>query len=92
MWGQLRGPRYWVQLDGSRHLSFTDFQVLLPQLGPYLLAFFDRHLRHRSARLLDGPSRRYPETDSCRDREPMPVLARWAKHSESYGCPSVRGV
>lgn len=61
MWGQLRGPRYWVQLDGSRHLSFTDFQVLLPQLGPYLLAFFDRHLRHRSARLLDGPSRRYPE-------------------------------
>ena len=84
MWGQLRGPRYWVQLDGSRHLSFTDFQVLLPQLGlppedieptigtidgrrsvtvqrAYLLAFFDRHLRHRPAPLLDGPSRRYPE-------------------------------
>lgn len=33
MWDRLRGPRYWVQLDGSRHLSFTDFQVLLPQAG-----------------------------------------------------------
>lgn len=33
LWDRLRGPRYWVQLDGSRHLSFTDFQVLLPQTG-----------------------------------------------------------
>ncbi|MFG1607675.1 alpha/beta hydrolase family protein [Actinoplanes sp. NPDC049265] len=83
-WGRLRGPRHWVQLDDARHLSFTDFQVLLPQTGAppeeitpivgsingprsvavqraYLRAFFDRHLRHRPGRLLDGPSARYPE-------------------------------
>lgn len=83
-WERLRGPRYWVQLDDTQHLSFTDFQVLLPQVGAppdeiepvigsingprsvavqraYVRAFFDRHLRHRPGRLLDGPSARYPE-------------------------------
>jgi len=33
IWGRLRSPRYWLQLDGSGHLSFTDFQVLLAQVG-----------------------------------------------------------
>ncbi|WP_329101307.1 hydrolase [Micromonospora sp. NBC_01699] len=33
MWSRLRGPRYWIQLENAGHLSFTDFQVLLPQLG-----------------------------------------------------------
>jgi predicted dienelactone hydrolase len=33
MWSRLRGPRYWIELDNAGHLSFTDFQVLLPQLG-----------------------------------------------------------
>lgn len=33
IWPKLHGPRYWVQLENSAHLSFTDFQVLLPQIG-----------------------------------------------------------
>ncbi|MEV6298965.1 hydrolase [Actinoplanes sp. NPDC051861] len=33
MWDGLRGPRYWLELEGAAHLSFTDFQVLYPQLG-----------------------------------------------------------
>ncbi len=33
MWGKLRGSRYWLQLKDSRHLSFTDLQVLTPQAG-----------------------------------------------------------
>ncbi|GAB2577569.1 lipase [Paractinoplanes abujensis] len=84
MWGKLRGPRYWLQLDHTAHLSYTDLQTLLPQLGtpapdrepligsidgersiavqrPYVVAFFDRHLRHGDGRLLAGPSSRYPE-------------------------------
>ncbi|MBL7259994.1 alpha/beta hydrolase family protein [Paractinoplanes lichenicola] len=84
MWGKLRGPRYWLQVDHTAHLSFTDLQTLLPQLGtpapereqligsidgersiavqrPYVVAFFDRHLRHGDARLLAGPSPRFPE-------------------------------
>jgi dienelactone hydrolase len=32
-WNNLRGKRYWIELEGSAHLSFSDFQVLLPQLG-----------------------------------------------------------
>ena len=31
-WARLRGPRYRLQLDGTRHLSFTDFQVLFAQI------------------------------------------------------------
>jgi pimeloyl-ACP methyl ester carboxylesterase len=33
LWAHLRGPRHQLQLDGSGHLSFTDYQVLLPQAG-----------------------------------------------------------
>ncbi|MFC8077434.1 alpha/beta hydrolase family protein [Streptomyces sp. NPDC057307] len=33
MWTRLRGPRYWIQLKNAGHLSFTDFQILLPQSG-----------------------------------------------------------
>lgn len=33
MWSRLRGPRYWIQVENAGHLSFTDFQVLLPQIG-----------------------------------------------------------
>jgi len=33
IWPRLRGPRYDLQLAGSGHMSFTDFQVLLPQAG-----------------------------------------------------------
>ncbi|MFI5496328.1 alpha/beta hydrolase family protein [Actinoplanes sp. NPDC051859] len=33
MWSRLRGPRYWIQLKNAGHLSFTDSQVLLPQVG-----------------------------------------------------------
>jgi predicted dienelactone hydrolase len=33
VWERLRGPRHWLEIGGTRHLSFTDFQSLLPQLG-----------------------------------------------------------
>jgi len=33
IWPRLRGPRYDLQLAGSGHMSFTDFQTLLPQAG-----------------------------------------------------------
>jgi predicted dienelactone hydrolase len=33
LWSNLRGPRHQLELRGSRHLSFSDFQVLLPQSG-----------------------------------------------------------
>ncbi|MET0419265.1 MAG: hydrolase [Actinoplanes sp.] len=84
VWTRLRGPRHWLEIANTGHLSFSDYQVLLPQVGTpaedrepligsidgersvavqraYLRAFFDRHLRHRDGRLLDGPSARYPE-------------------------------
>lgn len=32
-WSHLRGPRRQLELVGSGHLSFTDYQVLLPQAG-----------------------------------------------------------
>lgn len=32
-WGALRGPRLELQLRDSGHMSFTDYQVLLPQAG-----------------------------------------------------------
>jgi predicted dienelactone hydrolase len=32
-WDRLRGPRYWLEIEGAAHLSFTDFQSLLPQIG-----------------------------------------------------------
>lgn len=88
LWSHLRGPRLDLRLQGAGHLSFTDFEVLVPVLAPaigipppvvvqqigtieprravtiertYLTAFFDRWLRHRDGRLLDGPSARFPE-------------------------------
>jgi dienelactone hydrolase len=33
LWDRLRGPRYRLEITGSAHLSFTDHQALLPQLG-----------------------------------------------------------
>lgn len=33
VWDRLGGPRYWREIDGTKHLSFTDFQSLYPQLG-----------------------------------------------------------
>ncbi|MBB5867732.1 dienelactone hydrolase [Allocatelliglobosispora scoriae] len=33
LWSHLRGPRRELQLDESGHMSFTDYQVLLPQAG-----------------------------------------------------------
>ncbi len=33
VWDRLRGPRYWIEIEGSAHLSFTDYQALFPQLG-----------------------------------------------------------
>lgn len=77
LWSHLHGWRRNVQVTGAEHSSYTDYQVLLPQMGQpvgildparavriqqaYPLAFFDRHLRGRPARLLDGPSPAFPE-------------------------------
>ncbi|GAA0953283.1 alpha/beta hydrolase family protein [Virgisporangium aurantiacum] len=33
LWSHLRGPRHQLELLGSGHLSFCDYQVLLPQSG-----------------------------------------------------------
>ncbi|WP_412543408.1 hydrolase [Longispora sp. K20-0274] len=33
LWARLRGPRHRLELAGSGHLSFTDYQVLLAQAG-----------------------------------------------------------
>ncbi|GAA4691317.1 lipase [Phytohabitans rumicis] len=33
LWANLRGPRHQLELLGSGHLSFSDYQVLLPQSG-----------------------------------------------------------
>ncbi|MBU2670791.1 hydrolase [Actinoplanes bogorensis] len=33
MWTKLRGPRHWLELQNTRHLSFTDLQTLLPQMN-----------------------------------------------------------
>lgn len=33
LWAHLRGPRHWLELGGSGHMSFTDLQVLYPQAG-----------------------------------------------------------
>ena len=76
-WDQLTGWRLTVQAAGAAHQSYVDYAVLLPQVGQqvgtldprravriqqaYPLAFFDLHLRGRRSRLLDGPSRLFPE-------------------------------
>ncbi|GIG61932.1 esterase [Longispora fulva] len=33
LWSRLRGPRHRLELAGSGHMSFTDYQVLLAQAG-----------------------------------------------------------
>lgn len=76
-WGTLTGWRRWISVKGTTHSSFTDYGVLghqvdlplqeLPGLRSaevtrtYVAAFVDRHLRHRPAPLLRGPSARFPE-------------------------------
>jgi len=32
-WARLDGPRYWLSVEGSGHLSFTDFPPLVEQIG-----------------------------------------------------------
>ncbi|WP_405851395.1 alpha/beta hydrolase [Streptomyces sp. NBC_00090] len=76
-WSELTGWKRWLSVDGTDHLSFTDLAPLAKQLGrplqeldgdrvdtltrAYVGAFVDTHLRGRDARLLDGPSARFPE-------------------------------
>ncbi|MEU9125197.1 hydrolase [Streptomyces sp. NPDC048506] len=63
------------QAAGPFRLSPAQLQQLLGTIDPnrstevqrtYLAAFFDQHLRHRHSRLLDGPSRHYPEISFVR--------------------------
>jgi predicted dienelactone hydrolase len=35
-WTTQRGPKLWLNLQGSRHLTFTDFAALVPQLASIL--------------------------------------------------------
>lgn len=76
-WGNLEGWRRWISVDDTTHSSFTDYAVLGDQAGlplqamaglrsaeitrNHVAAFVDRHLRHRQAPLLHGPSTVYPE-------------------------------
>ncbi|WP_407285216.1 alpha/beta hydrolase family protein [Streptomyces sp. BP-8] len=63
------------QAAGAFRLTPAQLQQLLGTIDPnrsievqrtYLAAFFDKHLRHHRGRLLDGPSRHYPEIDFVR--------------------------
>jgi dienelactone hydrolase len=69
-----RGPRLAVSIAGLEHMSFSDLPVIAPEAfggrasarhiavqRTYLRAFLDRYVLGRRSRLLDGPSRRWPE-------------------------------
>jgi dienelactone hydrolase len=72
-WQRLDGPKRWLTVTGTDHLSFSDLPVFAAQLGlggterpvvitrAYITAFFDQWLKHRPRRLLAGPSRAFPE-------------------------------
>jgi hypothetical protein len=87
-WANSTGWKRDLYVPAGEHFTFTDVQVLLPQLAralalppeavaqsvgtvdperivasvrAYLTAFFDRHLRGRPRRLLDGPSPAHPD-------------------------------
>ena len=70
------GPRLALAFTGLAHLSFSDLPAIAPAaVGArrppsvrdiavqrvYLRAFLDRYVRGRPARLLDGPSKRWPQ-------------------------------
>jgi predicted dienelactone hydrolase len=69
----LDGPKWWLTVAGTEHLSFTDLPVFASQLGlggterpvvitrRYVRAFFDQWLTGRPRRLLAGPSAAFPE-------------------------------
>lgn len=88
LWSHLTGWRLNIQAEGAAHLSYGDYEAIVPQLAvavgmsdeelqgwigtldparavriqqAYPLAFFDLHLRHQRQRLLEGPSRAFPE-------------------------------
>jgi dienelactone hydrolase len=71
-----RGPRLALAFTGFEHLSFSDLPAIAPAAvrartpptlrdiavqRAYLRAFLDRSVRGRPGRLLDGPSRRWPQ-------------------------------
>lgn len=76
-WTELTGPKYWLTVEGTRHLSFTDLATLGKRAGmpqqdldgdvadattrAYVNAFLDRYLRRWDSGLLDGPSAEYPQ-------------------------------
>jgi predicted dienelactone hydrolase len=72
-WQRLDGPKRWLTVAGTDHLSFSDLPVFASQLSlggterpvvitrAYVAAFLDRWLRHRPRRLLAGPSPAFPE-------------------------------
>jgi dienelactone hydrolase len=73
---RMKSGMYHVLVTGARHTSFTDGPFIAPDTArnvrinagraleitnAYLLAFFDRTLRGRRTRLLDGVSPQFPE-------------------------------
>ncbi|MBB5957227.1 dienelactone hydrolase [Saccharothrix tamanrassetensis] len=76
-WPHLTGWRRWLHVPDVGHASLSDASVVVEWLGlptgplpgarvveitrTYVAAFADKHLRHRSQPLLDGPSPRFPE-------------------------------
>lgn len=76
-WNASSGWKRELRLAGAAHGSFTDLQVMLPQVKDlvgtidparsvaaqraHITAFFDLHLKGRATHLFDTPDRRYPE-------------------------------
>ncbi|MEV1079287.1 hypothetical protein AB0I98_13695 [Streptomyces sp. NPDC050211] len=60
-WSHSTGWRRDLTLRGSRHQTYTDLAVVMPQTGLGHTSFFDRWLRGHDDHLLDGPSPRLPD-------------------------------
>jgi predicted dienelactone hydrolase len=76
-WNASSGWKRELRLAGAAHGSFTDLQVILPQVKDlvgtidparsvaaqraYITAFFDLHLKGQATHLFDMPDQRYPE-------------------------------
>jgi dienelactone hydrolase len=87
LWNSLRGPRVFVNLNGSEHVTPSDavwlakFAIQTGPMGPertvsairdYVAAFLDTNLRQRSQDpLLTGPSANYPDAVVTTKEQPM---------------------
>jgi hypothetical protein len=81
-WPLFTGWKRWFTVKGMAHESFSDYGILMGQLGVpmqnvegtramrimtrYVAAFFDRNLNGKPQPLLDGPSAEFPEVAPAR--------------------------